>query len=103
MKNLVKKREKGGVSFVLEIPSFQVDAGEFVGIVGPSGCGKSTFLDILGLILAIDEADVFTLQTGNHEIFQLNKLHDADLARIRRNHIGYILQSGGLLPFLTVR
>ena len=103
LKNLVKRREKGGVSFVLEIPSFRVDTGEFVGIVGPSGCGKSTFLDILGLILTIDRADEFTLRISDDELFHLDKLRDSDLARIRRNHIGYILQSGGLLPFLTVR
>lgn len=101
--NLVKKREKGGSSFLLKVPHFEVDRGEFVGIIGSSGCGKSTFLDILGLILGIDSAEKFLLQSSNGKLIDLSKLGDRHLAEIRRNHIGYILQSGGLLPFLTVR
>ena len=102
IENLVKKREKGGSSFLLKVPQFEVGRGEFVGIIGSSGCGKSTFLDILGLILGIDSADKFLLHSNN-KIIDLSKLGDKRLAEIRRNHIGYILQSGGLLPFLTVR
>ena len=56
IENLVKRREKGGATFVLEVPEFQVNSGEFVGIIGPSGCGKSTFLDMLALILKVDSA-----------------------------------------------
>jgi putative ABC transport system ATP-binding protein len=99
-------REKGGVAFRLEIPNLTIRSGEFIGVVGSSGCGKSTFLDILGLILSIDHAKRFTLSVKQNDyIFRQSilTLSEHQLADIRRGHIGYILQSGGLLPFLSVK
>ncbi|SFV63701.1 ABC transporter, ATP-binding protein [hydrothermal vent metagenome] len=103
IEDLTKKREKGGATFILEVPNFQVNSGEFVGIIGPSGCGKSTFLDMLALILKVDSAKRFELYADSKKPINLAKLNDARLATIRKRYIGYILQSGGLLPFLTVR
>ncbi len=105
LKDISISREKGGVSFQLEIPELTIYSGEFVGVIGSSGCGKSTFLDILGLILSVDSSELFRLSVQqNSTIFQQNisSLSDKRLADIRREHIGYILQSGGLLPFLSV-
>jgi len=103
LQDVNKKREKGGVSFTLEIPEFYVNRGDFVGIVGPSGCGKSTFLDILGLVLKVSHATLFSLYSKEGKPASIAQLGDAGLAKLRREHIGYILQSGGLLPFLSVR
>ena len=105
LKNVVISREKGGVTFRLEIPDLTIYSGEFIGIIGSSGCGKSTFLDILGLILSADNSDAFRLSVrqGNTVYGQeISRLTDKELADIRRKNIGYILQSGGLLPFLNV-
>lgn len=102
LENVSKTREKGGTAFTLSIPRFEAKKGEFVGVVGPSGCGKSTFLDMLGLVLKSDRAELFRFVTEEGEAFEVAKLSDAILADIRRRYIGYILQSGGLLPFLTV-
>jgi len=103
LQRVVKIRKKGGSSFTLKVPKFQINSGEFVGIIGPSGCGKSTFLDILGLILSVDESDDFSLHIGNKPPIDISRQSDRELAKIRRNYIGYILQSGGLLPFLSVK
>ncbi len=106
LKDISISREKGGVTFRLEIPKLTIYSGEFVGVIGSSGCGKSTFLDILGLILSVDSAELFRLSVKQKStIFQQNilSLSDKKLADIRREHIGYILQSGGLLPFLSVK
>ncbi len=106
LKEVSVSREKGGVSFRLEIPELTIYSGEFVGVIGSSGCGKSTFLDILGLILSIDSAKRFRLSIKQkNTIFQkeILSLSEKKLADIRREHIGYILQSGGLLPFLSVQ
>ena len=106
LKKISISREKGGVTFRLEIPELIIYPGEFIGVIGPSGCGKSTFLDILGLILSVDKSELFrlTIREGN-TIFrqEISQLLDKNLADIRRENIGYILQSGGLLPFLSVK
>jgi len=106
LKNISISREKGGVTFRLEIPELTIYSGEFIGVIGSSGCGKSTFLDILGLILSVDRAERFRLSVKQkNTIFrqEISSLSDKKLADIRREHIGYILQSGGLLPFLSVQ
>ena len=106
LKDISISREKGGVSFRLEIPKLTIYSGEFIGVIGSSGCGKSTFLDILGLILSVDKAERFRLSVKQkNTIFrqEISSLSDKKLSDIRREHIGYILQSGGLLPFLSVQ
>ncbi|MCX6689990.1 MAG: ABC transporter ATP-binding protein [Methanoregula sp.] len=73
-----------------------IEAGEFVTIVGPSGAGKTALLNILGCLdtpscgtLAIDGVPV----TGKGE---------AELVKIRREHIGFVFQQFFLIPTLTV-
>lgn len=108
LKNVVKKREKGGNLFELNIESFEILEGEFIAIVGESGCGKSTLLDMLGLVLKPTNAAAFSI--NHHHNIQYNimkdnimKASDSELANIRKSHIGYVLQTGGLLSFLSVR
>ncbi len=107
VRNMVKSREKGGMRFELRIPSLDVGTGEFVAVVGASGCGKSTLLDMLGLVLRPDSADAFTLAPrlkNRAEVrVDLRRKSERVLAMLRRREIGYVLQSGGLLPYLTVR
>ena len=106
-----KYREQGGVAFELQIPEFSLRQGQFLGLVGESGCGKSTLLDMLALVLRPTSCGRFELYlpaagdvTESIDIKALWEGNDeAELARLRRNYLGYILQSGGLLPFLTVR
>ena len=107
MKGVAVQRGTGTGAFRLEVPSFSVAAGECVAITGPSGSGKSTLLDVLGLIRAPDEADSFGFQEpdGNkQDLAAIWRNRGADgLAPLRARHIGYVLQTGGLLPFLDVR
>lgn len=104
LRDVVKRREKGGNRFELRVPSLTVKAGEFVAVVGESGCGKSTLLDMLGLVLGPTSAATFHLCLpdggGAHD---LTAQSPRRLAGLRRRHLGYVLQNGGLLPFLTVR
>ena len=107
LENVVKEHLIDGVGFRLQVPKIQISAEENIALVGHSGCGKSTLLDILALILQPDQTDGMSLHPVNDENHDVAKLWKRDrfssLAQIRKQHIGYVLQSGGLLPYLTVR
>ena len=73
-----------------------IDSGEFVAVMGPSGCGKSTLLNILG---AIDRP------TSGKYLFRdknIADLGEAELARLRRDNLGFIFQSFNLIDELTI-
>jgi putative ABC transport system ATP-binding protein len=107
LENVVKERLIDGVGFRLEVPKIQIHAGENIALIGHSGCGKSTLLDMFALILSPDESDEMSLhpvQGDNHDIAALwRRGRHSQLSQIRKQHIGYVLQAGGLLPYLTVR
>ena len=102
LKKVAIERSKGGASFTLLVPEFDVPRGSFTAIVGQSGCGKSTLLDLLGLVLAPDSAEKFELTARDGEQIEIFGESPRRISQIRRQHLGYILQSGGLMPFLSV-
>ena len=105
LSDVEKIRTKGGVSFTLRVPELTVVKGAFVSVVGPSGCGKSTLLDLLALVLDPSSWTSFTVSLAGIravEEHDVPHLSENEAARIRRQHIGYVLQNGGLLPFLNV-
>ena len=69
--------------------------GEYLSIMGPSGSGKSTLLNIVGLL---DRPN-----TGSYELDARNvtALTDDELARVRREKIGFVFQFFHLVPRLT--
>lgn len=105
--HLIKRRSRGQ-GYCLSIRSLIIDQGERIAITGPSGCGKSTVLDMLGMALHPDEAGKFDFSPTDDvdrpiEIMELWNNRDLDgLADLRLRYLGYVLQSGELLPFLTV-
>jgi putative ABC transport system ATP-binding protein len=92
--------------FELAVRRFVVHPGEAIALVGPSGSGKSTLLNLLGLAEAPRRAARFALGTrdgARHDIAALwHADADARLAALRARHQGYVLQQGGLLPFLDI-
>ncbi len=101
MKNVIKRRQQGGVTFELQIPEIGLLKGQFVAIVGNSGCGKSTLLDMLALVSRPNSCESF--KSNNFDINQLwQQDKEQTLAAIRCEKLGYVLQTGGLLAFLTV-
>ena len=107
LKDVVKERLTDGVGFRLVVPNVEIKAQENIALIGRSGCGKSTLLDMLALILHPDDSSEFDLHPADgdkHDIDQLwQRRRQSRLSQIRKKHIGYVLQSGGLLPYLTVR
>ncbi|WP_348789924.1 ABC transporter ATP-binding protein [Leifsonia sp. NPDC080035] len=79
----------------LDDVSLTVLPGEFVAIVGPSGSGKSSLLAIAGALGAPDSG---TVRVHGTDITALTK---AKAARFRLTTIGFVFQSGNLLPALS--
>mgnify|MGYP001028561325 CR=1 FL=1 len=104
---LTKVRQAGASRFELLVPELRVRPGEIVVLRGQSGCGKSTLLDLLALALRPDGAETFSFHPehrGPTDLLGLWERRDLDgLGRLRGAHIGYVLQTGGLLSFLTAR
>lgn len=92
---------------MVSISQFSVACGEMVAITGRSGSGKSTVLEILGLVLRPDQLGYFAWSDRQGFDLDLAALWrsngDAQLSRIRASRIGFVLQTGGLLPYLNVR
>ena len=105
IKNLLVRRGEGALAHHVRLPHLQVGAGEILAITGESGSGKSTLLEAIGLLLAPVELERFRLgPTPAQDIAHLLATDDQPaLAAVRSRHLGFILQSGGLLPFLSVR
>lgn len=109
----VYKQYQNNAEFALEIPSLDIVAGQKLALTGPSGCGKSTALDILAGILQPDAAEkfIFTPQgprrdetAQSYDIMTLWTQGKRNvLSALRLHYVGYVLQTGGLLPFLSVR
>ena len=81
---------------VLKGLNFQVEEGDFTGIMGKSGCGKTTLLKVLGMI---DKQTDGTVRFMGQET---KGLSGDTLADIRRTKLGFIFQDYYLMDSLTV-
>jgi putative ABC transport system ATP-binding protein len=96
IENLTKNYGVGRTEIrALDGIDFNLKQGEFIAIQGPSGCGKSTLLNMIGCLekpthgkILIDGIDISILE-------------DKDLARIRREKIGFIFQRYNLISTLN--
>ncbi|WP_121258516.1 ABC transporter ATP-binding protein [Nocardioides ferulae] len=79
----------------LDDVSLRVEPGELVAVVGPSGSGKSSLLAVAGGLTVPTSG---TVRVGGHDLVEANR---RTRARLRRELIGFVFQSGNLLPALT--
>ena len=96
IKNLTKtyQRHNGAINAVDNL-SLDIPKGSFVTITGASGSGKTTLLLILGGLL---RSTTGKMMYDGKEI----NLHNEDqMATFRSNHIGFVMQSFALVPYLT--
>ncbi len=92
----------------MSIKRLEIARGAKLAFIGESGSGKSTLLELLALLTRPDHCDQFSFQpepAGQvHDLalqWQLN--HTDQFTEWRGRHVGYIMQTGGLLPYLTVQ
>jgi len=76
--------------------SLQVEDGEMVAIMGKSGSGKSTLLNIIGGLDTFDQGEYY--YKGKKTVFK----NQEQMARFRRNKIGFIMQNFALIEHKTV-
>lgn len=95
----VKKTFKDGNETIdaVKPTSLQFNKGELIAIVGPSGSGKSTFLTMAGALQTPTSGEIHI--NGQN----ITVMKEKQLARIRLNEVGFVLQSTNLVPFLTVK
>ncbi len=77
---------------ILDVPAFELAAGEQSVLIGPSGCGKTTLLHIIAGIVRVDSGSV------KLDNIELTKYSEAARDRIRADKLGYVFQTFNLLP-----
>lgn len=87
---------QGNLTKAIDDISFSVHAGEFVGIMGASGSGKTTMLNCISTIDIVSAGHIFLDGTDVTEI------KEKELARFRRENLGFIFQDFNLLDTLTI-
>lgn len=90
------KRGRSTVSALRGV-TLSLDPGELVALVGRSGSGKTTLLNVIGGLDNPDDGHVVV--DGQ----KLDQLDERERLKLRRERIGFIFQSFGLLPFLSAR
>jgi putative ABC transport system ATP-binding protein len=87
---------KDTITKALDDISFSVEEGEFVGIMGASGSGKSTLLNCISTIDTVTAGHIFL------EGEDITEISDKNIAKFRRENLGFIFQEFNLLDTLTI-
>ncbi|MBU9834622.1 ABC transporter ATP-binding protein [Rahnella sp. L72c] len=98
-------RGQGTQAHHVYLPQLRLRQGQVFAVTGESGCGKSTLLEAIGLLLRPASIGRFELHDEKKRDVAtlINTNQQAELANIRAHHVGFVLQNGGLLPFLSVQ
>lgn len=89
-------RYPGDASDLLNIPHWQVAAGDTIFLSAPSGSGKSTLIHLLAGIITPQQGTISVLDTP------INQLSARRRDAFRARHIGMVFQQFNLLPYLSV-
>ncbi|MFD2265038.1 ABC transporter ATP-binding protein [Lacibacterium aquatile] len=89
------EKVRGGLTVALE--GLALAEGSLTALVGPSGCGKSTALDLIAGTLRPEKVKLLRVAGAD-----LPMLSSGEMTSWRARSIGYVLQTGGLVPFLSV-
>lgn len=88
---------QGNLAKAIDDVSFQVEKGEFIGIMGASGSGKTTLLNCISTIDTVSAGHVILNGTD------VTELREKEIARFRRENLGFVFQEFNLLDTLTLK
>ncbi|MDH6364175.1 putative ABC transport system ATP-binding protein [Enterococcus sp. PF1-24] len=88
--------DSGQTTKALNRVSFEVNKGEFTGIMGTSGSGKTTLLNMLATIDRVSAGQIY------FEDVDITKLNEEELAEFRKKNLGFIFQAFNLIDTLTI-
>lgn len=86
---------KGNITKAVDNISFEVEKGEYIGIMGASGSGKTTLLNCISTIDSVTSGHIYI---NENDITELNS---KNIAKFRREELGFIFQDFNLLNTLT--
>ncbi|MDD4830425.1 MAG: ABC transporter ATP-binding protein [Bacteroidales bacterium] len=96
IKNLIKTYQRHNENInAIDNLSLDIPKGSFVTITGASGSGKTTLLLILGGLLRPTSGKM------KYNGKELNLQKESEMATFRSNHVGFVMQSFALIPYLT--
>ena len=79
-------------NYVISDLTLNIQKGEIVALLGPSGCGKTTLLKMINRLHQQDKGKIY---------IKNRQIEDWDVIELRRG-IGYVIQSTGLFPHLSI-
>lgn len=88
-------RNKGSLTKAVDNISFEVECGEYIGIMGASGSGKTTLLNCISTIDTITAGNIY-IDDSN-----ITKMNEDQLSKFRREKLGFIFQDFNLLDTLN--
>lgn len=87
---------EANVTQALDKVNFEIQKGEFVGIMGASGSGKTTMLNCISTIDTVTSGHIF------YDEMDITEMKSTQLAEFRRRNLGFVFQDFNLLDTLTV-
>ena len=87
---------ESNVTKALDKVNFEIQKGEFVGIMGASGSGKTPMLNCISTIDTVTSGHIFYDETD------ITDMKNTQLAEFRRKNLGFVFQDFNLLDTLTV-
>lgn len=87
---------QGNITKAIKDISFSVTTGDFVGVMGASGSGKTTLLNCISTIDTVSAGHIYL--NG----IDVTEIKEKELARFRRENLGFVFQDFNLLDTLTI-
>ena len=87
---------KDNITKAIDGISFDVEEGEFIGIMGASGSGKTTLLNCISTIDTVSSGHIYLDEKD------ITEIREENIAKFRRENLGFIFQDFNLLDTLTI-